>query len=178
MPQLGDLAELPFNGLVQGFDLPLEHFQDLMLGLTTFTEHDMASIKTRKAYGQNASFVRNLFEELLLDGFLLPSLLTRSMSKLLLMRFHTEEAIDRVLGHGAFKGVQHRSSEHSPLRKTLQRVREEQKAVYKKQLADQEAALDALNEKVHECKAAGIHSSEILMKVQVLLSHRETSIAS
>lgn len=138
----------------------------------------MKSIKARKAYGQNATFVRNLFEELLQEGFLLPMLLTPSMSKLLLMRYHTEEAIDRVLGHGAFKGVQQRSNEYTPLRKALQRVRKEQKAVYKKQLADQKAALDALNEKVHECKAVGIHGSEILMKVQVLLSFGEPPMAS
>lgn len=137
----------------------------------------MQSMQTRSTYGRNAKFVRNLFEELLLEGFPLPMLLTRSMSKLLLMRYHTEEAIDRVLGHGAFKGVQHRSSEHSPLRKTLQRVRKEQEAVYLKQLAEQEAAMDALKERIHECKAVGIHSSEILLKVQKLLSREETPMA-
>lgn len=138
----------------------------------------MEFMKTRSTYGRNAKFVRNLFEELLQEGFPLPMLLTRSMSKLLLMRYHLEEAIDRVLGDGAFKGVQHRSSEFTPLRKALQRVRKELKAAYKKRLAEQEAKMDALREKVLECKALGIHDSEILMKIQVLLNRGETPMAS
>ncbi len=138
----------------------------------------MQSMHTRKAYGQNANLVRNLFEELLLEGFLLPLLLTRSMSKLLLMRYHSEEAIDRQLGPGAFKGVQQKSNEYTPLRKALQRVRKELKAVYKKQLAVQKTALDALNKNVHQCKAVGVPDSEIIEKVQVLLSRGETPMAS
>lgn len=38
--------------------------------------------------------------------------------------------------------------------------------------------MDALKEKIHECKEVGIHSSEILMNVQVLLSREETPMAS
>ena len=134
----------------------------------------MESIKTRKAYGQNANFVRNLIEELLLAGYPQPTLLGSSMSKLLLMRYHTEEAIDRVLGDGAFKGVQQRSNEHTPLRKALQRVKKKLKFAYKKRLADQAAALAALKVKVHECRTAGFHDWEIIQQVQVLLSRGES----
>jgi hypothetical protein len=138
----------------------------------------MEFMKARSTYGRNANFVRNLFEELLQEGFPLSMLLTRSMSKLLLMRYHLEEAIDRVLGDGAFKGVQQRSSEFTPLRKALQRVKAELKAAYMKQLAEQEAKLDALSEKVHECKAVGIRDSEILITVQTLLSRGGTPMSS
>jgi len=105
-------------------------------------------------------------------------LLQLTLSKALLLRYESEEAIDLEFGPGTFKGVKRDISPTSPWRKPWRVVIAEQTIIYNERLADQEAALDALNEKVHECKAAGVHDSEIMRKVQKLLSRGETPKAS
>lgn len=117
-------------------------------------------------YGQTKGFHRRLYQELLQAGYEHPDLLEMSLSKALLARYGSWQAVDQELGEGTFQGVKQRLGGLSTWRKAWSDVRREQKARYMATLA----ALAALRESVESCRKSGVSDQQILTKVQALVS--------
>ena len=115
--------------------------------------------------GQIIGFYRKLYEELLDTGNAHLEILKLSVTKALLKRYGSPEAIDEALGEGTYKGVQQVHGKLVSWRKAWTTVKREQNARY---LARQNS-LDALMDSVDECMKAGATEADILKAVHKVM---------
>lgn len=128
-------------------------------------------------YGQTKRFHQGLYLELQQAGYSHADLQNMSLSKVLLARYGSIQAVDQFLGQGTFQGVKDPYGPWTPWRKAWSDVRREMKAGYLAQLAAKAAALqalkdsqDALSDAINSCRAARITDPEIMRMVLEQLS--------
>lgn len=166
------LKSLVVNSRVRGLwgllTIPSPHFS---------LEKSMLVRPQPSTFGQTKKFHQGLYLELQQAGYSHADLQNMSLSKALLARFGSIQAVDQFLGQGTFQGVKDQYGPWVPWRKTWIDVRNEMKATYLAQLAAEAATLkalkesqDALSDAINRCRAAGITDPEIMRKVLDLLS--------
>lgn len=136
--------------------------------------HRMNTPPQPSTYGQTAEFHRNLYNELLQEGYGHPDLLRLSLSKSLVRRYGSPEAVDAALGEGTYQGVKQRAGGLSAWRVAWKRVKDQWRLRY----AAEVTALSILEGGVEACLDAKVSPLKVRFTVERLLSSKPTGKAS
>lgn len=118
------------------------------------------------AYRQVATFHRELYDELVSLGHSPTDIFKLSLSKALVKRYGSGEAVDEELGEGTFKGVKAVYGELASWRKAWRNVLKEHKVRIQNRLK----ALWHLRVAVGECMEAEVTEADIIAAVEKTLN--------